>query len=249
MADLKEETTIDNSQVEETVEQKKRTIDPSLEGIQLYYEKNKKLITYLGGGLLVIVAAVVYFKLFYLPEQEKEASNELFWAESFFERDSFDIALKGGPMVVSADGNKQMMGFEQVAEQYNLTKSGNLANYYAGICYLRTGKYDQAIEFLNKYDGNDDIVGPIAIGAIGDCNMELNRMDEAVKYYLKAVEKSTNNFTTPYFLKKAGFAYEQQNNPAEAYNVYERIKKEFPRSTEAQDIDKDIAKVKTMAGM
>src|SRR5436190_15668912 len=105
MADLKEETTIDNSQVEETVEQKKRSIDPSLEGIQLYYEKNKKLITYVGGGLLVLIAAVVYFKLFYLPEQEKEASNEIFWAESFFEKDSFDIALKGGPMVISADGN------------------------------------------------------------------------------------------------------------------------------------------------
>jgi hypothetical protein len=56
MADLKEETTLDNNeenQVEETVE-RKRPIDPNLHGIQLYYEQNKKMITYAGGGLIAI---------------------------------------------------------------------------------------------------------------------------------------------------------------------------------------------------
>ena len=58
MADLKEETTLDNSeenQVEETVEPKRKAIDPSLEGIQLFYEMNKKMITYVGGAVVVIL--------------------------------------------------------------------------------------------------------------------------------------------------------------------------------------------------
>jgi tetratricopeptide (TPR) repeat protein len=147
-------------------------------------------------------------------------------------------------MVMAADGQKQMKGFEQVAEEYSLTKTGSLANYYAGICYLRTGKFEQAIEFLGKYSGNDETVAPIAIGAIGDCHMELAHLDEAVKYYTKAANKSNNNFTSPFYLKKAGFANELKGNYSEALNVYERIKKEYPKSTEAQDIDKDIAKVK-----
>src|SRR5690606_24043307 len=130
----------------------------------LFYEQNKNVVNYVGGGLLAIIVAFCFFKFYYLPEQEKEAANEIFWAESLFERDSFNLALKGGLMVNSADGPKQMLGFEQVAENYGMTKTGSLANYYAGVCYLRTGKYEQAIEFLSKYDGNDEIISSIAIG-------------------------------------------------------------------------------------
>jgi tetratricopeptide (TPR) repeat protein len=252
MADLKEETTVDNTDsnpVEETVEETRKPIDPSLQGIQLFYEKNKKLVTYVGGGLVLLIGAFCFFKLYYLPEQEKEAVNEMFWAENLFEKDSFNLALKGGAMVMSADGQKQMKGFEQIADEYSITKSGSLANYYAGVCYMRTGKFEQAIEFLGKYSGGDEIIAPIAIGAIGDCNMELNRVDEAVKYYSKAADLSRNEFTGPYYLKKAGFANETKTNYSEALKFYERIQKEFPRSAEAREIEKDIARIKTLGNL
>ncbi len=187
MSDSKEENPVENNEtnpVEEQIEAPKKRIDPNLQGFQLIYEKNKNAINYIGGGLAVIIALVIYFKMFYLPEQENEAPNEMFMAENLFEKDSFNLALKGGIMVMTPDGQKQMMGFEQVAENYNLTKTGNLANYYAGICYLRTGKFEEAIEWLKKYDGNDEIISSIAIGAIGDANMELNKTEEAIKYYL-----------------------------------------------------------------
>lgn len=252
MADLKEETTLDNSeenQVEETVEPKRKAIDPSLEGIQLFYETNKKMITYVGGAVVVILGAFLFLKLYYIPEQEKEASNEMFWAETLFERDSFNLALKGGAMVMAADGQKQMKGFEQIADEFSMTKSGSLANYYAGVCYLRTGKFEQAIPFLEKYDGNDEIISSIAIGAIGDCHMEMNHGDEAIKYYFKAAENSKNNFTTPLYLKKAGLAYELKGSFTDALNVYERIIKEFPSSNEGQSVDLRIAKIKAQANL
>lgn len=251
MADLKEEPTVDNSESNpvETVETKKKPIDPSLEGLQLYYEKNKKMIQYVGGGLLLLIGAICFMKLYYIPEQEKEAVNEMFWAETLFQKDSFNMALKGGAMVMAADGQKQMKGFEQIADEYSITRSGNLANYYAGICYLRTGKFDQAIGYLEKYDGKDETIAPIAIGAIGDCHMELNHVDEAIKFYLKAADKTRNPFTSPFYLKKAAFANELKANYSEALNIYERIQKEFPRSSEAQDIERYIAKVKAIANL
>jgi tetratricopeptide (TPR) repeat protein len=254
MADLKDETTVDNTEVNETIEEtveetSSKPIDPSLEGIQLFYEKNKKMVTYVGGGLLVLIAAVCYFKLMYLPEKENEASNEIFWAQNYFEVDSFNIALKGGVTVMSPDGQKQIMGFEQIADEYSMTKTGSLANYCAGICYLRTGKFEQAIEFLQKYSGDDEMIAPIAVGAIGDCYMELNKVDEAIKYYLKAAEKSNNTFTTPFYLKKAGFAYEQKSNFSEALALYERIKKEYTKSNEGKEIERDIAKVKALGNL
>jgi tetratricopeptide (TPR) repeat protein len=254
MADLKDETTVDNTEVNDTIEYtveeaNDKAIDPSLEGIQLFYEKNKKMITYVGGGLVVLIAAVLYYKMMYLPEKENEASNEIFWAQNYFEVDSFNIALKGGVTVMSPDGQKQIMGFEQIADEYSMTKSGSLANYCAGICYLRTGKFEQAIEFLQKYSGDDEMIAPIAVGAIGDANMELNKVDEAIKFYLKAAEKSNNNFTTPFYLKKAGFAYEQKSNFSEALALYVRIQKEYGKSNEGKEIERDIAKVKALGNL
>jgi tetratricopeptide (TPR) repeat protein len=254
MADLKDETTVDNTEVNDTIEYtveeaNDKAIDPSLEGIQLFYEKNKKMITYVGGGLVVLIAAVLCYKLMYLPEKENEASNEIFWAQNYFEVDSFNIALKGGVTVMSPDGQKQIMGFEQIADEYSMTKSGSLANYCAGICYLRTGKFEQAIEFLQKYSGDDEMIAPIAVGAIGDANMELNKVDEAIKFYLKAAEKSNNNFTTPFYLKKAGFAYEQKSNFSEALALYVRIQKEYGKSNEGKEIERDIAKVKALGNL
>jgi tetratricopeptide (TPR) repeat protein len=245
MSDLKEEAAVDESQIQEKPENRKK-VDPSMEGLQLFYEKNKKAVNYIGGGLLVLIGAIVFFKLYYIPEQEKEATNEIFWAESYFEKDSFNIALKGGKMVMSPDGQKSMMGFEQVAEDYSMTKTGNLANYYAGICNLRLGKFSEAIEQLKKYDNNDIIVSAVALGAIGDCNMELKNLEEAIKYYQRAVDKSENSFTAPYYLRKLAVACELKGDFAHALEAYERIEKEYTTSSEGREIAKRIARVKAL---
>jgi tetratricopeptide (TPR) repeat protein len=243
-----------STEVNETIEQVetakvKKPIDPNLDGIQLFYEKNKQMITYVGGGLLLVIAAVLFYKFYYLPEKETEASNELFWAQSYFEKDSFEIALKGGKQVSTSSGTKAMMSLEQVADEYSMTKSADLANYMIGISYLRTGKFEKAIEFLSKYSGKDQMLSSIAVGAIGDANMELNKVDEAINFYLKAADSKSNSFTSPIYLKKAAFAYESKGKYADALSVYERIRKEYGTTDEGKEIEKEIAKVKALGNL
>ena len=220
-----------------------------LDGLEDFYEENKKVITYGGGALVAIIALISFYKLYWLPTQEAEAVNETYFAQNYFEKDSFNIALNGGITVRTAeDPNKTMMGFKDIADNFGSTKTGDLANYYAGICFLRTGKYQEAIEYLEKFSGSDEMVAPMATGAIGDANMELNNVDEAIKFYLKAAEKSSNNFTTPYFLKKAALAYETKNEYKEALGLYERLKNEFSASTEAREVEKYIARLNVLSG-
>ena len=72
---------------------------------------------------------------------------------------------------------------------------------------------------------------------------------QAIKFYLKAAEKSNNGFTTPFYLKKAGFAYEQKSNFTEALTIYERIQKEYRKSNEGKEIERDIAKIKALGNL
>lgn len=220
-----------------------------LGGLEFFYEKNKKAINYGGLAILAVIGLFSFYKFYWLPGQEKEASAESFFAQNYFEKDSFNIALNGGVNVQTVDGPKTMMGFKDLADNYSSTKAGNLSNYYAGICLLRTGNFQEAIDYLEKFDGTDEVVGPVAIGAIGDANMELNKIDDAIKFYLKAADKSNNEFTTPMYLKKAAFAYELKANYTEALATYERIKTEFSKSNEARDIEKYIARVKVLGNI
>jgi tetratricopeptide (TPR) repeat protein len=230
---------------EEVSSQPEPTSQYSWEWFQWYYESHKQTINYVGGGLLLVIGLIVGYKYYWLPTKEKEVADEIFYAQSLFERDSFNLALKGGPMVRYSQGTKPMMGFEKIYEEYSYTKGGKLAAFYAGVCYMHLGKYEDAIHYFEKYDLNDEMLQPLAYGNIGDAYMELNKPEEGIRFYLKAANDKINNFTTPLFLKKAALAMEQQKQYKSALELYERIKKEFVTSTEARDIDKYIARVST----
>ncbi|MEW6469979.1 MAG: tetratricopeptide repeat protein [Bacteroidota bacterium] len=215
-------------------------IQQTISKTERYFEDNKKSILIIVGVVVgLILAYVAYEKLFVEPA-EAEAQQELFWPERYFEKDSFRLALDG-------DGTHQ--GFIDIADQYGSTPSGNLASYYAGVCLLNLGRYEEAIEYLEDFDAKDDMLGPVATAAIGDAHMELGRVDEAIDHYVKAANMFKNEFTTPIFLMKAGRAYEDQGNFKDALKMYEQIKADYPETREGKEIDKFIAYAKAKAGI
>ncbi|WP_431111679.1 tetratricopeptide repeat protein, partial [Winogradskyella poriferorum] len=65
-------------------------------------------------------------------------------------------------------------------------------------------QYDQAISHLESFSSDDDIMGAMAKGGIGDAFSQLNQPEDALDYYEKAIAHSNNEFTAPRFLYKAG---------------------------------------------
>ncbi len=159
----------------------------------------------------------------------------MFVAEQYFDKDSFNLALQG-------DGSN--LGFLDIIDEYGITKSANLAHYYAGISYLHLGKFENAIEYLKKFDVDDKLVSSVALGAIGDAYVELGQLDEGTDFYIKAADNNKNDFTSAIYLMKAGLVYEKQENYNKALEVYQKIKRDFPQSDEARDIGKYITEVK-----
>lgn len=208
-------------------------VEQALDKTERYIEENKKSIIIIIAAVIGMVGLYFGWKFFYLKPQEEAAQAEIYHAETYFGNDSFSLAISG---------KGDTLGFETLADEYGVTKSGNLSHYYLGISYLRTGKYEEAIEQLKEFDSDDQFLGAIAYGAIGDAYMELKKSDEAVNYYIKAAQKNSNKLTSPIFLKKAAMAYEDLGKKSEARKLYEQIKTEYSDSPEAQQIDKFIAR-------
>ena len=210
-------------------------VEEALSKTERFIEKNQKILTIVIGAIVVVVLVFFAFKRFYMAPREQESLEQMFMAERYFEGDSLSLALNGDGMYP---------GFLDIIDDYGMTKGANLSKYYAGVCYLRMGNYEEALDYLKSFKGKDHILGPMAKGAAGDAYMELNQAAKAVSYYLDAAESSKNEFTAPLFLMKAGWAYEVQNDFNKALKTYERIKQEFPTSNEGREIDKYIARAK-----
>ena len=212
---------------EEVVE----VVENTLSRTEQYIEDNQKSLTIIVLAIVVIVGGYLGFKRFIVEPQEKEAAALMFEAEHNFAIDSFRVALESEN------------GFLEISDSYGLTKVGNLANYYAGICYLQLGEFENAIEYLNKFSSDDEILMTLSISAIADANMELGEIDDAISYYKKASERKPNKFITPMILMKLGETYEAQNDFESALGVYEKIQSEYSDSNEGRNIQKYIAKI------
>lgn len=201
-----------------------------------FIEKYQKQILI---GLAVVVIAVsggLAFKYAYLNPKEAKAEAAMFKGEIFFQQDSFKLALNGN----GAD----YIGFEGIIDDYGITKSANVAKFYAGICHKNLGNYEKAVSYLKDFSSSDKMLKPAALTAIGDCEVELGNVKDAAEYFEKAADAADNDLLSPIALKKAGLAYENLKQWGDAIEVYTTIKEKYFASPEAADIDKYIERAK-----
>jgi tetratricopeptide (TPR) repeat protein len=171
---------------------------------------------------------------FYSLPREAKAKEQIFVAEQYFEKDSFNLAING-------DGN--FPGFLDIISDYGRTTSGKLAKYYVGISNLHLGKYQEAIDYLENFKTDDLLLGPVAIGATGDAYCELGNKEKAVKLYIQAAELNPNAFSSPLYYLKAGNLFETLGNKDKALAAYNVIKDKYAESEQGRTIDKYIARL------
>lgn len=186
-------------------------------------------------AIVIIMVGSMAYSTFIAEPQEKEAAEAMFAAENLFAAKDFEKALNG-------DGVN--LGFLQIADEYGSTDAGNLAHAYAGMALAQLGRYEDAIEELKAFDGDDQIVAPAALGTLGSCYAQTGDAAAAAKYFVKAAEKADNNSISPFYLLQAGNIYEKEGNTSRALKIYEQIKNDYSTSTIAADIDKYISRVK-----
>ena len=232
----------DTKQAEERLE----NVEEALSKTELWIENNQKTLWTILIALLV-VAFAIYGISRYRVKKNETAKNLSFPSEISFEQkatkavDFASYYMQNEDYATALNGDGEKIGFLDIVKDYGSTKAGKLAAYYAGICYLKQGNYQSAIDYLKKYTNDDKVLAPLALGLIGDCYLELGDQQNAISYYEKAAKKNANEFTSPAYLVKLGMTYEIMGNYNKALETYKTLKKDYPTSNEAFEISKTIA--------
>lgn len=218
---LKEQEKLQNEKVEERVS-----------AVEKFFNENKKLIWSSLGVVVAIGLVILCYQKFYVQPKRAEGQAQMFPAEANFRANEYNLALNG-------DGN--VLGFAQIAKEYG-AKAGKSVYLYAGICELQLGNFENALNYLKKYNGKDAILAARALGCQGDAYVGLEKYNDALACFEKAASKADNMFAASYLLK-AGVVCEELGNNEKALAFYKKIKDQYPQSVEGYDIDKYISRI------
>ena len=183
-------------------------------------------------AIVILVGGVLGYQHFISEPNEKKASEALFKGEQYFNADNFELALNGDSLGYE--------GFLNVANKFSGTDAGKLANAYAGLCYAQLGNYEEAVNYLNKFNANDHLVSPALLGTMGNCYAQLGQLDKAAATLVKAADKANSQALSPIYLIQAGQIYEKLGKKSEAVSAYKTVKEKYFNSYQSMDIDKYI---------
>src|SRR4051812_50108310 len=106
-----------------------------------FWERYGKTVTIILAAVVIGVGGYFIYQKFFKDPKEAKATDALYKAEQYFRNDSVNLALNG-------DGVNP--GLLRVIDKYSGTDAANLANFYAGSCYIKLGENDKAIKYLKK---------------------------------------------------------------------------------------------------
>jgi tetratricopeptide (TPR) repeat protein len=198
-----------------------------------WVERNRNLIFGIAAGVIVAVIAGVYYLVEYVPSRNTEGIEQMASAQRFYEKDSLDRAMRDG----------QYPGLETLADEYSGTPAGNLSKLYLGLTQLRQKKYTEAAETIEGYSRGKNMVGVTALAALGFAYEGQQEYTKAADNFRRAADLVPNSQTTPYYLMQAARVLEYASENERAAELYRRIQREYPTSSEGQQVDKYIARL------
>jgi tetratricopeptide (TPR) repeat protein len=221
-------------------------LDESASRTEAFVEKNQKYIFVIIGLVAAVVLGYLGYSEFIAKPKQANAMNDMFQAQKYFDQ-AVNGVEKDSLFTLSLNGGEGKFGMLDIIDEYGGTPAANLANYYAGTAYLRLKDYKKAVEHLNKFSSDDEILAPLAKGNIGDAFVQLNQLDDALDYYEQAAKMRDNDYTTPMYLYKAGTLALELGKADKALTYFETIKEKYPNASEMAMVEVLLGKAKVLA--
>jgi tetratricopeptide (TPR) repeat protein len=190
-----------------------------------FVDENRSSLTYGIGGVAVLIVAVLAYQSFIAAPAEAQAEETSWRAESYFEMDSVDLAAYGDGFAA---------GLEEVMNDQSGTAAASRAAYRMGIVHRDAGAFEEAIAAFEQAEASDDVIAVLAVGNIGDCQVELENYAAAKSAFESAISGSEAGMAeailAPMFLYKAALVEIELNSNSTAKSYLDRIVNDYPKS-------------------
>ncbi len=212
-----------NTNTGNALENAKQALENQAEAnnLQARLKSNRGLIS----GLAIFVAALLAGGLawYFIAQNGNKKANEAAAAA--------DTQLIKATMNTGIDSAvvAQLLPLYQKAAQEGYA-AGNRSQATVGILLYEQGKYQEALEAFEKADLDDHLIAAGVQTRIGDCYVNLNKNDEALKAYDKAIKIADKNpEVVPFILVKKANIYREIGNYEQEAEAYETIMEDYPQ--------------------
>ncbi len=201
-----------------------------------FVEKNKKVLSYILTGIVILVVGVIIYRNNLKAENER--AEALFSKIiSYYDNGDYKTAIEGIPQ-------RNIQGLKYIVENYGGTDAGEIATYYLANAYFMLGDYDNALKYFKKYDGSDKLLLSASLAGIASVYEVKGDYKKAAEYFEKAAQKFRENILVPEYLYNSARNYKLAGEREKALRLYERIKKDYPNFSKIRDVEIYIASLK-----
>lgn len=197
-------------------------INDSLTNLTNKVQDNKKVVMIAGLVVVAIIAIILSYVYFFRGPGIVKANDAIGRADLEMAQGNDSTALEA---------------YRKVADDMSYD-AANRAALQSAILLYRQGKYEEALKYADQYSAKDAVVGAAAYSLKGDCLVNLDRLDEAVKAFKEAVRTSDHNpVYTPFFLLKLARVYAAQGLHQDEADTYAEVIREYPLYGPQHNID------------
>ena len=216
----KHKTHTDKREMEgkETVEVFK-DLDRGALDTERFLEKHAKTLITVFVAFVVLVLGYFAYEQFYVGPRNEEATLSYLAAQKNLSEGNVELALGGK--------NAANPGFLGTHKDFPGTKVGKLSAYNAGLLKFKEGKYQEAYDLLEKFSSKNKILMALKYGAMADCQINLNKNEDALSLLDKASSASDDPYTSYYFTRKAGLVSLALKKNAEAKKYFSAIDEKY----------------------
>lgn len=235
----------------ETKQPKNQVNEAAEQAQALKNAKRIKIAKYASIGVLAVVAGVlVYIFAFRNPAIEKGreaiAQSDVAMLDSMAVKQSLAGASDSISLAKEAAITADLIKKYEAVAQGNSHDAGNRAHLMVAILSYENGDYKKALEHLEEYSTTGAKLDVGVFSLKGDCHVNLKQYDEALECYEDAISEADENpVLTPFIMSKQARIYNEKKDHAKELEIYETIKKEYPKYT-IIEVDKYIERAKAL---
>jgi TolA-binding protein len=198
-----------------------------------WYETNKKIVNGVLTGI-VILAIIVVAYMNNVNSNNAKANTELGKVIPYYDQGKYDLAISGNLQ-------ENIRGLQSIVDDYGSTKAGELARFYLANSYFAQNDFDKALNYFKSVSVSDELITASALSGAASCYEAKNEFDQAASLFEKAAFKYSKDVNAAENMFDAGRNYLAAGKKEKAAELFKKVKKEYPTSIAAREIDRWIA--------